>query len=291
MKVFLLRQTQWGSATYKTYSEDNAGRWKDLISVDNPYEADYLIVYNTPTVMLRFPAEKTFFFKGEPEEFNFSKHMWDKVIGDAHFYRRPINHWHSMKTYQEFKKMRFFPKKTKDLSWVITNYGDGTQGPELQILEGQHLRMEFLKRFLDEHPNKMYLYGRGLNNFYKKQDIRFCGGELTDKWDGVRDFRYTISFESSWQEGYFTGKIIDGILAGCMPIYWGCPDLERYLPKNSFIRVDLRKDMGGVCDEVLEIVKSDFREHNIDELKEAKRRLLDEYNIFEVFYQEISKKI
>jgi hypothetical protein len=122
------------------------------------------------------------------------------------------------------------------------------------------------------------------------QSFPFCGGELTDLWDGLRDYRYSLAFETSWQEGYFC-KLIDPILAGCMPIYWGCPDLDKYLPKNCVIRVDLRKDLDGICDEVVEIIKSDFREQHLDDLKAAKELLLDKWNMFEVIYQEIKKYV
>jgi len=287
MKVFLLRQTQWGRPTYKTYSEDNRGKWKDLQSVDNVRDADYLVVYNMPQGMIGFPAEKTFCFNGEPDEFNFMN-VWHEWVKGYHHYDRPVNHWHSLKTYQEFKEMTKFPEKTKDLSFVTTSHGDENTPEVVQVLEGQRLRMQFLKSFIKYLPNQLYLYGRNLQHYLGFQDFKYYGGELSDKWDGVRDYRYTISFESSWQSGYFTGKLIDAVLAGCMPIYWGCPDLERYLPKNSFIRVDLRKGIGEACDEVKEIIKSDFREQHLDELYEAKNRLLDDYNIWEIIHKEIS---
>ena len=287
IKIFLIRQTQWGRPTYRTYSENNDGKWKNLQSIDDVTKADYLIIYNTPTMFINFPPEQTLFFTGEPDEFNFTKHMWDWIHPSCHIYKRPINHWHSFIGYPEFKKM-VFPDKTKDLSWVTTSHGDKNTPKNIQITEGQRLRMLFLDKFLEKHPNKMYLYGRNLRDYFSRQDFRFCGGELTDAWDGVRDFRYSLAFETSWQEGYFC-KLYDPILAGCMPIYWGCPDLERYLPKNSFIRVDLRKDLDSVCNEVVEIVKSDFREQNLDELEAAKELLLDTWNMWEIFYQEIKK--
>lgn len=287
IKIFLMRQTQWGLPTYKTYSEDNDGNWKELHSVDYINLADYLIVYNTPNMILNFPPEKTFCFTGEPDEFYFTSHMWDFMPKGVHIYPRPINHWHSFIPYQEFKQMEF-PKKIKDLSWVTTSQGDENTPKGIQITEGQRLRMQFLKRFLQKYPNEMYLYGRNLNNYFVMQNFSHCGGELTDAWDGVKRYRYSIAFETSWQEGYFC-KLYDPILAGCMPIYWGCPNLDQYLPKNSFIRVDLRKDLDSVCDEVVEIVKSDFREQHLDELKAAKELLLDKYNMWEIFYQEIKK--
>ena len=286
IKFFFLRQTQWGSPTYNYCSEDNNGKWKNMQSVDNISDADFLVVYNMPQMMPSFPPDKTFCFTGEPNEFDFMRYWWNWVKGYQH-YDRPMNHWHSLITYREFKQMDF-PEKTKDLCWVTTSHGDKNTPEGIQITEGQRLRMQFLKKFLVKHPNKMYLYGRNLGDYISMQDFRYCGGELTDLWDGIRDYRYSIAFETSWQSGYFC-KLIDPILAGCMPIYWGCPDLENFLPKNSFIRVDLRKDLDSICDEVMEIVKSDYREQNLDELEAAKELLLDKWNLWNVIYEEINK--
>lgn len=288
-KIFLVRQMQWSRPTYKTYSEDNDGHWKTMQSIDNLRDADFLVYVNRPDFILGFPPEKTFCFTAEPEEWYFSKSMWAGLPQGVHIYHRPINHWHAFIPYSEFKQMKFL-EKTKDLSWVTTSQGDERTPQGIQITEGQRLRMSFLNRFLVKYPNKMHLFGRNLRKYFPMQHFNFCGGELTDSWDGIRDFRYTLAFETSYQEGYFC-KLIDGILAGCMPIYWGCPDLTKYLPKDCVVRVDLRKDLDSVCDEVVEIVKSDVREQNLDELEAAKDLLLDRWNIFNVIYEELRKYV
>jgi len=289
VKVFLERQMQWGSSCYNYYSEDGNGRWKDLQSVDNYKDADYLIYVNRPDFLIPFDPEKTFCFTAEPDEWFFSKNMWRGMPDGVHIYHRPINHWHSFIKYEQFKHMDFPESyKKRDLSWVTTNQGDENTQEGIQITEGQRLRMQFLKTWLEKYPNKMYLYGRKLNKYYQMQDFEYCGGEITDLWDGIRDYRYSLAFETSYQKGYFC-KLFDPILAGCMPIYWGCSNLEVYLPKNSFIRIDLRKDPETVCRDIVDIVKSDYREQNLDELEEAKRLLLDKWNMWEIFYQEIKK--
>jgi len=295
IKIFFLRQMQWGKPTFNSYTPgdwgDESSRWKDMVSVEDFRDADYLVVFNTPTVDLMrfFPPEKIFYFKGEPEEFEFSRHMWDNVDSKSHIYPRPVNHWHSKKSYSWFKS-HDFPEKTKDLSWVTTNAGDGSAREQgLQVLPNQKRRMDFLIHFLKKYPNNLHLFGRGLNNYIKYQNFVFNHGQLSNKWDGVKDFRYTISFESSIQSGHFTGKLIDGILAGCMPIYYGCSDLENYIPKDSFLRVDLKKDLDSVCDEVIEIIKSDLREQHLDAIREAKELLLDKWNIWNIIYEEIKK--
>lgn len=293
IKVFILRQMQWAKPTYNTYTPgewgDESSRWKNLVSVEDFRDAEYLIVFNTPTVDLMrfFPPEKILYFKGEPDEFDFSKHMFDNVNPASHVYKRPINHWHSKKSYSWYKS-HSFPEKSKDLSWVTTNAGDGSAREQgTQVLPCQRLRMQFLVYFLKKYPNKLHLFGRGLNSYIPAQDFGYNHGQLSNKWDGLKDFRYTFAFETSVQAGYFTGKLIDAVLAGCMPIYYGCPDLEDFIPKNSFIRLDIAQD--DAPDGVMDIIKSDFREQHLEELKRAKELLLDKWNIWNIFCEEVNK--
>ena len=39
--------------------------------------------------------------------------------------------------------------------------------------------------------------------------------------------------------GYITEKIFDCFIAGCVPIYWGANNIDKYIPNNCFI--DKRK--------------------------------------------------
>lgn len=41
--------------------------------------------------------------------------------------------------------------------------------------------------------------------------------------------------------GYVTEKIFDSFISGCVPIYWGAPNITDYVPKSCFIdRTDFR---------------------------------------------------
>jgi len=127
-----------------------------------------------------------------------------------------------------------------------------------------------MKKFMRRHPGVLDLYGRRLTSY--------GGQEIKDKWTGLKDYRYAFTFENSMQKGYWTEKICDAILSGCMPIYWGCPNLEEFLPENSFIRLDLKKE--DAVERAYEIINSDFREQHIKELQIAKNLILDQWNVW-----------
>ena len=50
-----------------------------------------------------------------------------------------------------------------------------------------------------------------------------------------RQFRFTIAFENATLPGYTSEKLIDGLLAGTLPIYAGNPDIARDVRSGSFI--------------------------------------------------------
>ena len=35
--------------------------------------------------------------------------------------------------------------------------------------------------------------------------------------------------------GYITEKIFDALFSGCIPIYWGAPDINHYIPSDCFV--------------------------------------------------------
>ena len=60
-----------------------------------------------------------------------------------------------------------------------------------------------------------------------------------DKIKTISAYKFTICFENVSYPGYVTEKIIDCFVAGVIPIYLGAPDIDKFVPANSFI--DMRK--------------------------------------------------
>ncbi len=86
--------------------------------------------------------------------------------------------------------------------------------------------------------------------FFEKQDASFefygknwdtasyksYRGTVVDKIAVMKNYRFSICYEnSSDRNGYVTEKIFDSFAAGCVPIYWGAPNIEKYVPKECFI--------------------------------------------------------
>jgi len=56
------------------------------------------------------------------------------------------------------------------------------------------------------------------------------------------EYKFVISVENCWKEGYFTEKILMPILAGSIPLYWGHPSVFQYINKERVIYLPDYKD-------------------------------------------------
>lgn len=55
--------------------------------------------------------------------------------------------------------------------------------------------------------------------------------------DIFKDYQFVIAFENTTTPGYITEKFIYPIMAGCIPIYWGAPDIVDHFNPDRFINV------------------------------------------------------
>ena len=146
--------------------------------------------------------------------------------------------------------------------------------------EGHVKRMKFLRR-LSKNNQLMDLFGQG--NFNCSQ----YNGEIDNKWDALKKYRYSLAIENYSGRNYFSEKILDPLLAWCMPIYWGCTNLSEYLPEDSYVRVDITSDDSP--ERVREIIQSDYREQNLDAIREARELILNQCQIWPRIEREIDK--
>lgn len=60
-----------------------------------------------------------------------------------------------------------------------------------------------------------------------------CGRE---KINILKNYRFCFCFENTTDlRGYITEKIFPCFAAGCVPIYWGAPNVDEYIPKECYI--------------------------------------------------------
>jgi hypothetical protein len=70
-----------------------------------------------------------------------------------------------------------------------------------------------------------------------------------------------------------------------MPIYWGCPNIEDFYPKDSYYTIDIEKPQEAIR-EISDIITRPVTKTNIEAIEYARNLLLYKYNIWP-FLQEI----
>jgi hypothetical protein len=65
-------------------------------------------------------------------------------------------------------------------------------------------------------------------------------GAVKSKRNVLQKYKFAICYENARDiTGYITEKIFDCFFAGCVPVYWGAPNITKYIPADTFI--DKRK--------------------------------------------------
>lgn len=103
-------------------------------------------------------------------------------------------------------------------------------------------RIKTIKWFEKNQLDKFDLFGRGWNeNFgilrslfsYNYKSYR---GEIKSKIDTLSFYKFNICYENANNvKGWITEKLFDSFFAGCVPIYWGCESIYKYVDEGCFI--------------------------------------------------------
>lgn len=108
-----------------------------------------------------------------------------------------------------------------------------------------HERMEAI-RYFAEQPG-FHLYGIGWdrpivgfsNRRYQRAAQRAYAGPIgmgvQCKRQLMTGYKFAICFENCVFPGYITEKIFDCFIAGCIPVYFGAPDITDFVPAETFI--------------------------------------------------------
>lgn len=83
------------------------------------------------------------------------------------------------------------------------------------------------------------------------------GARVDDKLALVQKCKFTIAFENESENGYCTEKLIQPLLNGSIPIYWGDPSAREDFNPDCFIDVHRFNSYEEVVDHVLEVDRSD----------------------------------
>jgi len=244
-------QCGWGqsslelAARYAKQCPNNVPIWGKLKHVTNNQDV---------TVNLQKPFNKTgndIHFRREPDRIE----SWPPDIrGDCVFDYSSTEKYHTTtwwitKSYDELKDLQYF-KKENELSCISS-------------IKHPH-RARFIKEISSR--TNVDLYGAVANQPYITD---------TDRDNVFYNYNKSICIENCNQTNYFTEKIIDSLLLWCLPMYWGCGNINSFLPEGSYREINIIDTT-----EAIDTIVSPVTDKEIKAMSEARQLILDRYNIW-----------
>ncbi|MGB0767790.1 MAG: glycosyltransferase family 10 domain-containing protein, partial [Phycisphaeraceae bacterium] len=111
---------------------------------------------------------------------------------------------------------------------------------------------------------------------------------INDKAEAMDRYRYHLAIENHLAPHHITEKLTDSFLAGTLPFYFGAPNAGDYFPTDSFIPIDIRRPDEAIAT-IRRAIDDDAYTQRLDAIKEARRRTLEEHNLFAVLAHHIER--
>lgn len=137
------------------------------------------------------------------------------------------------------------------------------------LLPGHKKRLEFLEK-LKNHPISKHIdsFGGGHN-------------PILDKWDVIAPYKYHIVLENSVISDYWSEKLADAYLGFALPVYYGCPNISEYFSSTSLCSINI-DDFESSVTILSDLIHRDPYHDHIRAIIEARKLVLDDYNIFQL---------
>lgn len=176
-----------------------------------------------------------------------------------HKYFRKIFTWNDKYVdNKKYFKLNFSSKIPTDLNFNInkkTKLCTMIAGHKFNkhTLELYTERVKAIRWFEQNYPEDFDLYGIDWDKYFFKGMLvrlnRFNAlrkiikprypsykGAIKSKKEIYKRYKFAICYENARDiPGYITEKIFDCFFAGCVPIYWGAPNVTDHIPANTFI--------------------------------------------------------
>ncbi|MBW6504807.1 glycosyltransferase [bacterium] len=266
------------------------GRCEYLFDLDAK-EYDWLVVYNDfpgnhPEERLSCPRQQTILVTCEPS---------------------------SIKTYGRGYSAQFGLVLTSQAEWALPHAHRIYSQPALQWFYGLGSeRVRTYDQMVAEPPldkrktistvcsakrqrhtlhDKRYRFTQALKARIPEMDIYGHGvREMDDKAEALDDYRYHVAIENHIGIHHWTEKLSDVFLGSALPFYCGCPNAVDYFPEESFIPIDIRH-VEAAHETIMRAIRDREYEKRLPHILEARRRVLEQYNLFAVLSREVETRM
>ena len=144
-------------------------------------------------------------------------------------------------------------------------------------ITGHQYRHQLAQRILNDKID-VDIYGNGCK-LYELPNHKNMKGKF-DSIEPYEHYDFHIAIENCATPHYFSEKIINTLLCGTTPVYWGCKNIDQYFPDNVIC-------LTGSIDEDIEIIKKilanpEKYKKNID-INKIKKRVSFIENVDSIF--------
>ena len=261
---------------------DGSKNWREFRFTTEPIvHCDYCIFLNNnnkQTIELCCPPDNIWMFVQEP----YQKGLTDWVIERHNYFSKIFTHlpvdkstkyirshtclpWHVGKTYDQLCMTGTPPEKDRLLSSIV--------GGSV-FLPGHKLRRNFIKKVMDSEV-PLELFGKNIR-------------PIEDKTQGLDRYFFSFAIENNSNPDMWTEKLADCYLSWTMPVYYGCTNLEKYFPKNSFLQIDINSPENAI-NELKTKLTQKFWESALDSIREARELVLNKYQLFPFLVEQFEK--
>ncbi len=103
---------------------------------------------------------------------------------------------------------------------------------------------------------------------------------IENKADALDPYRFHLAIENHTCDHHWTEKLADAYLGHCLPLYFGCTNLDAYFPRESYVWIDIR-DPAGALATIERLLRTPGEyERRLPAIIEARRRVLHDYATF-----------
>lgn len=132
------------------------------------------------------------------------------------------------------EKYRQIYDKTKLCSIIASNK---------KITSGHKLRHAIIDKLINDQNNIVDFYGARFGNLpymtTKGHTMEHSGQHISNKKIiSLKDYAFTICILSSKSDYEFDEKLIDCFLTGTVPIFWGCPSIDKFFNIKGMIIIN-----------------------------------------------------
>ena len=264
---------------FRRQSPKNEAKWGSCTFTFNPEEKDYdwlVVIDDIPRILpngaeiLSCPKENTILVTTEPSSITrygraFSKQFHylltnqdEQVLPHPNAIRSQTGMlWYYGKDYDSIVSVTH-PNKTKKISTICSNKRQG---------HTIHRRRYDFTKIMEERIPELERFGRGFT-------------WIDTKAEGLDDYEFHVAIENHYAPNVWTEKLADAFLGFTVPIYYGCPNVYDYFPEESLIQIDIFDTEGSIA-KIKEVIAAEGEyERRLDAVKEARRRVIEEYNLF-----------